>query len=221
MPPLAVGEAAAVADWTGRSGRRRTLGLLLSSVVAVAGCGSEEPPLSEAVMERLRAEGVAPELVYTIEVPGYALAEQSVGVVGDEGFGAWYMSPDGAAVVLTVDWGTYDDGQCQSTPLPRAEPADAPVTCERVEQGWYRSGGGRQEFVAVRDDHVVRVDGPLDELSRTTLRDAVVDARHVSIGATDTTAPSSPSAPASDDPPRGDLPSSGDGAPNNEVGPGG
>ena len=54
-------------------------------------------------MERLRAEGVAPGLVYMVEVPGHELAGQSVGVHGDDGFGAVHVSPGGDNVPTTGD----------------------------------------------------------------------------------------------------------------------
>ncbi|TFH69838.1 membrane lipoprotein [Cellulomonas sp. HD19AZ1] len=49
---------------------------------------------------RLAGAGVARDLVRVTHVDGLAVATQSVGVSGDEGFGAAYVGPDGAQVLL-------------------------------------------------------------------------------------------------------------------------
>lgn len=188
---------------------------LAAGLSAPAGRRADPPPLSDAVMDRLAAQGVAPDLVYTVELPGYELADQSVGVVGDEGFGASYVSPDGRQVELTVDRGQPDDGMCTGTPIGHADPPSPPTTCERDGTGWYRAGGGRHEYVAVRGDHTLRLNAPIADVDRATLDAAVTNARPVTREASET------SAPSSSRPERGDLPATGDGAPNNTVGPGG
>lgn len=159
--------------------------------------------------------GTPTELAYTVELPGYELADQSVGVVGEDGFGAVYVSPEGREVELTVDRGRFSDGLCRETPLRHTDPPTAPTTCERDGTGWYRAGGGRHEHVVVRGDHVLRLNGPIEEVDRATLGTAVSQARPADGAASDPT--TRPSGPVE----RGDLPATGDGAPDNSVGPGG
>jgi len=202
--------------------RRRTIaGVGAALVVATAACGSDGAGSGEAfsadVMGRLRADGVAPELVYVVSIPGHELAEQSVGVRGGEGFGATYVSPDGGQVELVVDWGGFSDEQCRDTPIVNAEPPGSAVTCEPDGAGWYRVGGGRHEYVTVRDDHVLRLGAAEGELDDVALRAALADARHVTTAG----AQEQDHAPAPATVERADLPPSGDGAPDNSVGAGG
>ncbi|MEU0116486.1 hypothetical protein ABZ137_23025 [Streptomyces bobili] len=86
----------------------RLLPVLLGTVL-LTGCGSEradEADPAELAL-RARASGIAPELVYTTDAPGHTLAQQSVGVYGDDGFSATYVSRQkGTQVQLTVDRGT-------------------------------------------------------------------------------------------------------------------
>jgi len=186
---------------------------IAAGLVGLAGRCADTPPLDDGVMGGLAAQGVAPGLVYTVELPGYELADQSVGVVGEEGFGAIYVSPEGSQVELTVDWGQFSDGMCTEMPIPHAVTPTAPTTCERDGTGWYRAGGGRHDYVVARRDHLLRLNAPIGDVDRTTLDTAVTHAHHVTAAASDTTAP--PSSP----PERRDLPATGDGAPNNIVGP--
>ncbi|WP_204077555.1 hypothetical protein [Planotetraspora phitsanulokensis] len=169
--------------------------------------------LPAADLERIRAQGVAADLIYVVDVPGYTLAGQSLGVVNEEGFGAFYSSPEGRTVELRVDRGAFGDDMCVERPVHNA--VDAPVTCEHDEVGWYRKAGARHEYIVVRGDHFILLNGMLNEVTRETLKDAVAGARHVAGDGTGT--PEPPRTPVE----RGDLPTVGDGAPNNEVGPGG
>ncbi len=208
--------------------RLRVLPMVLGLAI-VTGCGSEAL-LSREAMDRARAQGVAPDLIYTVEIPGYELSEQSVGGVNEEGFGAFYVAGGGRQVELRVDRGTFSDGLCRDTPMKDVQPPNAEVTCEHDEVGWYRRGGGRHEYTAVRGDHYIRLGGRVEEVDRAALKTAVAGARHVAGdgdgdgdgdggeekgGGGGTTAP--PPSPVE----RGDLPTNGDGAPDNEVGPGG
>jgi hypothetical protein len=201
-----------------RTGGLGLLGAL--GLVASAACGSDDPTYSDAVMDRLSTEGVAPGLVYTVEVPGHELAEQSVGVVGDNGFGAVYVSPEGEDVALTVERGTFDDERCRTTPIANAEPPETTVSCERDDAGWYRTAADRHQYIVLLDDHVLRLDSATDDLDRDALRTALVDARQVTPADADTP-PTTPTPSASTSVERGDLPTTGDGAPDNHVGPGG
>ncbi|WP_326823391.1 hypothetical protein [Streptosporangium sp. NBC_01756] len=193
--------------------KRRLVPLVLLGMF-VSGCGSEAS-LSQDALDRVRAQGVAPDLVYVVDLPGYELAEQSIGGVGEDGFGAFYVSPEGRQVELRVDRGTFGDALCADTPITDAEPPTAPVRCERDEAGWYRRGGGRHEYTAVRADHLIWLKGRIGEVDRAALKAAVSGARHATGDGSSTPVP--PPGPVE----RGDLPTSGDGAPDNEAGPGG
>jgi hypothetical protein len=55
---------------------------------------------------RVRALGIAPELVYVTDVPGFTLAQQSVGVNGDDGFSVAYWAKNGALLHLYAERGS-------------------------------------------------------------------------------------------------------------------
>ncbi len=79
-----------------------------------AAAGSTREPASAApgqadMDERLRALGIAPELVYVTEVPGFTLAQQSIGVNGDDGFSVAYWAKDGAVLHLYAERGSAAD----------------------------------------------------------------------------------------------------------------
>ncbi|MFI7438406.1 hypothetical protein [Nonomuraea indica] len=166
------------------------------ALVLVSACGSDSP-LSRSVIDRAVRQGAAPDLMYVVRLPGYELAEQSVGVVGEEGFGAFYTSPDGRQVEMRIERGAYP---CAGT-------------CERDGNGWYTVKDGRQEYVAVRAGFHLRLASDVGQVDRGVLKEAAEGARPVAA----TGSPSPPPGPVE----RGDLPTSGDGAPDNPVGPGG
>lgn len=149
--------------------------------------------------------------MYTVELPGFELAEQSAGVLGESGYGATYLPtdpPHTAEVSLEVRVGEYDDARCERDPL-RGPTGAAPVaveSCEPEADGWYRTGGDRHEYVAARAGHHVVLGAPAEALDRETLSAAALDARPQEGTAASPTRPSSP-------PLRGDLPTTGDGAP--------
>ncbi|MET9242615.1 hypothetical protein [Nonomuraea sp. NPDC003709] len=154
--------------------------------------------LSRAVMDLARRQGAAPELMYVVDLPGYEVSEQSVGVINDDGFGAVYTSPDGKRVELRIDRGPYV----------------RTGTCERDGGGWYAVNGGEQEYVAVRKDHHIRLICPVGQVDRAVLKQAAQGARPAT-----GTGPPAPSPPAPVE--RGDLPRNGDAAPIRRRGPGG
>ncbi|MDN3260477.1 membrane lipoprotein [Streptomyces sp. CSDS2] len=85
-----------------------------ASTSAPAAAGSSQDPASAApgkteMDERLRALGIAPELVYVTEVPGFTLAQQSIGVNGDDGFSVAYWAKDGAVLHLYAERGSAAD----------------------------------------------------------------------------------------------------------------
>lgn len=169
---------------------------LLSLIVLLSGCGSGAA-LSQSVIDQATRQGVAPDLMYVVDLPGYELAEQSVGVVDEEGFGAFYTSPDGKQVEMRVDRGTYE---CTGT-------------CERDGDGWYTERDGRQEYVAVRAGHHIRLACPAGQVERAVLKQAAEGA-HPAVG-------DGTPAPPPSQVERGDLPKNGDGAPIQPTGPGG
>lgn len=86
----------------------RVLSPLLFAVVLLTGCGTEKAgsgsPASQAELDsRAKALGMAPELVYVTEASGFTLAQQSVGVQGDDGFSAAYTDSTGAVIHLYTD----------------------------------------------------------------------------------------------------------------------
>ncbi|MBL1084085.1 membrane lipoprotein [Streptomyces actinomycinicus] len=100
----------------------RALPLLLLLPALLTACGTEKadaggtrtptPRATERQAEldaRLRSLGIAPELVYVTDVPGFTLAQQSVGVNGDDGFSAAYWAEGGAVVHLYAERGGAAD----------------------------------------------------------------------------------------------------------------
>ncbi|MBL1103610.1 membrane lipoprotein [Streptomyces sp. 5-8] len=85
---------------------------------AAAGTGKPEAgraresapaPARSELDSRLRALGIAPELVYVTDVPGFTLAQQSVGVNGDDGFSVAYWAKNGAVLHLYAERGSAAD----------------------------------------------------------------------------------------------------------------
>ncbi|GAA3161403.1 hypothetical protein [Nonomuraea roseoviolacea] len=183
------------------------------AVAVLAACGSQGA-LSQEVVDRARASGAAPDLIYAVELDGYRILEQSAGGVGDEGFGVLYAPEKGAGepVELRVDRGSFDDDVCASTPVSGGDGRRA-ARCERDGDGWYRTDGVRQDYTVVRGDHYVRLAAAVGQVGREALRAAVTGARPA-VG-------DGMPAPPPTVVPRGDLPTTGDGAPYNPVGPGG
>lgn len=201
-------------------------------------CGDEEvvvggrEPLASTpdraeLHARARALGVAPDLVRVTEVPGFRLAQQSVGVYGADGFSSSYRSrKSGARIDLLVDRGTLTADNCAR--LPVGQDSGAPVTCEPDGSAWYRTAAGQHEYAVLEDGLVVRVGGDTATVARGVLRAAAGTVRPP----TDAELafllpPPPPGAGAGTDTgtggggepvERGDLPPAGDGAPNNDVG---
>jgi hypothetical protein len=159
---------------------------------------------------------VAPELVYVTEAPGFTLAQQSVGVYGDDGFSGVYWSKEtNAQIQLSVERGTMTARSCPKQPVGGM--AGERTVCERDGDAWYRAGGGRHEYALVEKGHVLKVSGDSTKVTRAVLRSALHSAHRPSdaeLAAVLPPAPTTATAPVE----RGDLPSTGDGAPNNEVG---
>ncbi|MFF3437184.1 hypothetical protein [Streptosporangium sp. NPDC002721] len=176
--------------------------------------------LGEESLDRSLAQGVNPDLIYLVDLPGFELVDMSVGVVGDDGFGADYLSSrgtsEGRRVQLRIHRETFGDALCASTRLSGSVPWTVPLRWERDEVGWYRLGGGRHEYAVLRGaDHLIRLNCPVGDADRALLKAAVAGAWHVSW--------KGPRTPPPRDPPvrRGDLPSFGGGPPIKRRGVGG
>jgi hypothetical protein len=107
----------------------RALPLLLLLPALLTACGTEKPDTGDAREPApsgtrqpapsstrppepdagLRALGIAPELVYVTDVPGFTLARQSVGVNGDDGFSVAYWAKNGAVLRLYAERGSAAD----------------------------------------------------------------------------------------------------------------
>ncbi len=53
------------------------------------------------------------------------------------------------------------------------------MSCERDEVGWYRTGGGRHEYMTIRGDHLIRLVGEVEDVDRMALKEAVAGARRM------------------------------------------
>lgn len=193
--------------------------LLLAAPLLLAGCGSEtaDPAGPAEIAARANPMGIAPEHVYVIEANGFDVAEQSVGVSGDDGFSAHYVSQGtGGQLHLRVDRGALTDADCAEQPVAGTS---GTTRCTRDGNAWYRATGDRREYAVPKDGHVVHVTGGPD-VPRDVLREAALGARRPSPAELDelfSDAPDFDGSPVE----RGDLPTVGDGAPDNEPGVGG
>ncbi|MEV2195869.1 hypothetical protein AB0I02_33585 [Streptomyces phaeochromogenes] len=179
------------------------------------GTGSSADPAELAA--RAGALGIAPELVYVTEAPGFAVTEQSVGVFGGDGFHAAYFSQKThAQLELFVDRGTLTAENCPKTQVGQG--AGESVACERDGDAWYRKAGGQHEYAVPRDGHVIRLVGDAKRLDRAVLREAAKATHHPDAAELTALLPPAPEGTATEPVERGDLPPAGDGAPNNEVG---
>ncbi|WAU84264.1 hypothetical protein O1Q96_34020 [Streptomyces sp. Qhu-G9] len=175
---------------------------------------------------RARALGIAPEHVYVTEAPGFAVARQSVGVYGGDGFFAAYVSQEARATFeMFVDRGTMTAENCPTVQVSQGSGGSATaggsrdeVTCERDGDAWYRKAGSRHEYAVPRDGHVIRLAGDVKGLDRAVLRGAAEAAHHPDGDELTALLPPAPDGAATEPVERGDLPPVGDGAPNNEVG---
>ncbi|MEU0718508.1 hypothetical protein ABZ498_15135 [Streptomyces lavendulocolor] len=169
---------------------------------------------------RARAAQVAIENVYVTDVPGFDPAEQSAGVIGDDGFSVTYVQQGtGAHIRLGVERGSMDAAGCPRVPLGDGGTGGA-VKCTADGGRWYRTGGARHEYATVTDGRLVRLDADLGTVDRATLRKAAEAAHPASdaeLGAVLPEARPGGGAPVE----RGDLPPVGDGAPDNDVDAGG
>ncbi|MEN3586081.1 hypothetical protein AAH978_18260 [Streptomyces sp. ZYX-F-203] len=161
------------------------------------------------IVRRAGSGGAAPELVHLTEVPGYRLAERSVGVHGDDGFSAVYVPHEGpGSFTLRVERGDLDADSCE----------ERWNTCEQDGGLWRLETGRAHGYARPESGYVVGVTADREEVPLDHLRAAIDAVRHAEAGPVPP-----PADPAATRPPveRGDLPPHGDGAPYNGVGAGG
>ncbi|MFF7363342.1 hypothetical protein [Streptomyces sp. NPDC008125] len=196
-------------------------------VLTLTGCGTEHVGAGGAspaadVPEHAELEARATALqtradhVYVTEVTGYTLATQSVGVLGDDGFGSSYTDRNGHVIQLGVERADYSPADCGEQ-----EPADGSpdyTVCEREGEGWYRATALGHAYARTEGDVSVTVSAELTAVDRATLREAAEAAHRADDAELDRILPSLGQAPGSQPIQRGDLPPEGDGAPNNGVG---
>ncbi|MFJ2646778.1 hypothetical protein ACIO1C_08660 [Streptomyces sp. NPDC087420] len=207
----------------------------LTLVLASAGCGTEKagtaddggkpkasadptPPTARPIVDRSELEARARysqsaiELIRVTDVAGFAVAPQSAGVLGDDGFHSVYVTPRGGTQIeLAVERGTLTASTCPGTPIGGT---GGVVACEKDGAAWYRTSGQLHEYARPEDGHVVRLTARRHTVDRDTLRRAAAAARPANDAELDALLPKNlPTAPVE----RGDLPPVGDGAPNNSV----
>ncbi|MFD4020674.1 hypothetical protein [Streptomyces sindenensis] len=214
-----------------------TMTLALALALTATGCGNEPAPDTRAagpsgsagpapdraeLEARASAAQLVAEHVWVTEAAGYALARQSVGVLGDDGFGSVYTEPDGGQIKLSVERLPHADADCTDGPAAGSE-QEPLVTCERDGEQWYRATESGHAYAREQGDLVVTLSGERQEVDRATLRSAALAAHRADDYELDRVLPPA-GEPAERQPverqpvERGDLPPVGDGAPNNEVG---
>lgn len=204
---------------------------LTLTLAAATGCGTEvasdaesarsasaAPAPDRAELEaRARAVQTVAEHVWVTEAPGYTLARQSVGVVGDDGFGSVYTTSGGGQIQLSVERLPHADADC--TDGPAAGSAQDPVvTCERDGGQWYRATESGHAYAQEQGDLVVTVSAAREEVDRAALRAAARAAHRADDHELDRVLPPADETSGRQPVERGDLPPVGDGAPNNDVG---
>ncbi len=179
---------------------------------------SATPPPDRAELEaRAAAAQTVTEHVWVTEVRGYALARQSVGVIGDDGFGGGDGGRDGGRSQLRVERLPHADAGCTAGPASGSA-QDPVVTCERDGEQWYRATESGHAYARERGDLVVTVSGTPEEVDRATLRSAARAAHLADDHELDQVLPPAGGDPGRRPVERGDLPPVGDGAPDNGVG---
>ncbi|MCD9194620.1 hypothetical protein [Streptomyces albireticuli] len=202
------------------------VGALLLPLTLTA-CGTERgdapPPASagrqakaadrSALEARARAIGTTADMVYVIDVPGFSLAEQSVGVSGDDGFSGSYVATGagpGKGGPLTVRAERRPRRDCGGSPDGGGGTKE---TCEREGELVFRTTGEEREYELVDDGRTVTVSARTGDADREILRKAVRSLHRADDEELDRVLP--PLRDRPEMPRRGDLPSYGDGAPDN------
>ncbi|MFF3287046.1 hypothetical protein [Streptomyces sp. NPDC003023] len=197
---------------------RRILPLFLLPLVLTA-CGTKSAGggVDRTELEaRARALGTEPDMVYVTDVPGYTLARQSVGVIGDHGFGGFYTRPGGGMIELRVDEAGGDPVDCAEQGGDGA--AGRRTVCEKDGRSWYRATDTAHEYVREDGGRVIRLSADLDGVSRETLRSAADNAHQADEEELAEVLPAASGEDGESGTERGDLPPAGDGAPQDPAG---
>lgn len=197
-------------------------------VLALVGCGTEhagaggpsaaasDVPDHAELEARATALQTRTDHVYVTEIAGYTLATQSVGVLGDDGFGSSYTDKSGHVIQLGVERAEYSPADCGKKPV--TDGSAGYTVCEREGEGWYSATALGHSYARPAGDVVVTVSAELPGVDRATLRTAAEGAHLADDAELDRILPPLGQAPGSQPIERGDLPPEGDGAPDNEVG---
>ncbi|MEV8549136.1 hypothetical protein AB0L04_04745 [Streptomyces glaucescens] len=202
-----------------RPPRALTYASLPLSVLLLTGCGSQGRAADPGeVAARAQRLGIAPEHVYAIEADGFAVAPQSVGVHGDDGFSAVYVSRStGDQIQLRVDRTGTTAATCPEQPVGASSPGGS-ATCRKDGDAWYRTSGDQREYAVPKEGHVVLV-GAGPGVGRDVLREAALGAHRPTADELDALLPRGGA--GTEPVERGDLPAEGDGAPLDGAGAGG
>ncbi|MEI5101620.1 hypothetical protein RB200_27805 [Streptomyces sp. PmtG] len=172
------------------------------------------PPKRSELVARALAAQTRVEHVYLTKVPGYRAAQQSAGVLGDDGFQVTYVKGT-AQIALRVERGTVDDGNCRTV-----QPAAS--DCAKDGRGWYRVTGSRHEYALTERGLRVQVAADRAAVDRATLRAAAAHVHRADARELDAILPAPTGREKRGGPvERGDLPAHGDGAPQDPPGAGG
>ncbi|MEU3446181.1 hypothetical protein AB0H29_02965 [Streptomyces thermolilacinus] len=190
--------------------------LLVACGTRTAGAGAEAPPDRADLEARAAALQTRPEHVYVTEVDGFRLAEQSVGVIGDDGFSAAYVSEGGGVITLSVERGGVDAVSCRELAAGSAAGTGG-TPCEADGASWYGATDDGHAYLRSENGLRIRVGAETRTVDRETLRAAAEHAHRASDEELDAVLPErTPGAGAPVE--RGDLPPEGDGAPVDSVG---
>lgn len=188
--------------------------LLLSALLALSACGTQSAN-GAALESRARSLGIEPAMVYVTDVPGYRVALQSVGVIGDHGFGVSYSGPEGGTIELRVDERAFSgpDGCAEDTGGTGTDQA----TCEQEGNHWYRATSTSHSYVLEDAGRVIRLSADPGTVGRDVLRQAAEHVHRASDAESARVLPSEDGG-GRGRPERGDLPANGDGAARDPAG---
>ncbi|WP_431042651.1 hypothetical protein ACQUSR_12510 [Streptomyces sp. P1-3] len=204
---------------------RRSLPLLLLPLLplALTGCGTESSAagggVDRAELEaRAKALGTELDMVYVTDVPGYKVVPQSVGVIGDHGFGAAYTKSGSGVIDLRVD--ETGGGLADCAEVDSIEVEGHKMTCEQDGESQYRSTKTTHEYVRVDGGRTIWLSAGRDGVPRETLRKAAENAHQADDGELADIMPETAggSGGGQGGTERGDLPKTGDGAPQDPPG---
>ena len=140
----------------------RIAGAVLAVGLCVTGCGAA--PMDGEAVQRLTDQGVDPDLIYHLDLPGFTALEQSAEPTGDGGFRMTYVSDSDPSVraEFRAHPSEFTEELCTSTPIPHSD-GTLPTECPS-DKGWHRSSGGFHEYIlTVRHGHI-RLSAPLGVL---------------------------------------------------------